>query len=63
MRYFSYALIALGTLALGHLQLGSEGGHRSPDGSDAISMLFAGAALTIGLLMLTLSNEQMPIGD
>ena len=56
MRYASYAMIALGASALGYFQLiGTESVQMVAD-AESLPMLFAGSALTTGLLMLTLSK-------
>jgi hypothetical protein len=56
MRYASYTLTTFGIAALSYFQLaGTEQLHTSPD-AEALPMLFAGASITMGLLMMTLSK-------
>ena len=56
MRTASYAITALGASALSYFQVvGTESLHTGTE-AEALPMLFAGAALTMGLLMLILSK-------
>jgi len=56
MRYASYLVTTLGAVGLGYFQLAGDQ-HLHPTGdAEPLPMLFAGAALTMGLLMLTLSK-------
>ena len=57
MRIASFLLIALGALALGYFQYASAGGVGVAAKSDSLPMLFSGAALTVGLLLLTVSHD------
>ena len=54
MKYFSYALTALGAVGLLSLQFSAPDGDRP---ADTLPMLFAGACLTMGLLLLVISDE------
>ena len=56
MRYASFAFMAFGIAALGYFQLaGTESIQLSPD-AEALPMLFAGASITMGLLLLMFSK-------
>ena len=56
MRYASYALIAMGGIAMGYLQLAEAQHFGSDDGTQPLPMLFSAATFTLGLLLLTLSQ-------
>ena len=57
MRYASFAFMAFGIAALGYFQLvGTESMQIRPD-AEALPILFAGATITMGLLMLMFSKE------
>ena len=57
MRILGTLLVALGALALGYRELANAGVFHLPNADDAVSPFLAGIALTVGLIVLTVSTN------
>ena len=58
MKYVSYVLTALGAVGLLYLQFETTDGVGRIGETGTWSMLFAGASLTMGLLLLVISDDR-----